>query len=492
MIGSAESRTSFESRATGRPRVWRYVAVDGGSGALLLTGLRGIDPSLQLVDSPRHANLVVVVAPISTNLGPALAEIARALPRPAYALTVGPEQPALLDPSLFVAVDHILVGARHLPPELPGEIWSAMRSGTGNWPTMSVVASPAWKADTVKLPSRAQRALATELVVLALGPVQPFTAGPLRLVLVADGPQVLSAQVEAGYARRGVGDAMARSTWADAAELAARLDPLAPVAGRLAFTRAVEQLNGVEPRPSVSDAREACLALERARNHLAWTARTFRLLADARPGRWSAALFHDLTSVALRVPALATFDWIAPGATTIPPAGTSTERDALREIARECAGLESSVAGDRFLAPRTHGIGQLSEARLAAAGVTGPVFQASAHHSGDVRARLVVRIHDAAADIRRAVEGLPERGMSGAPGQWRGGQGEAVARVAGPRGRIGVRVVADGGPGPALVEWDRPSARLLEVVPEVVIGEQLADAEMIIASLDLAMAEADG
>ena len=41
------------------------------------------------------------------------------------------------------------------------------------------------------------------------------------------------------------------------------------------------------------------------------------------------------------------------------------------------------------------------------------------------------------------------------------------------------------------VEWLRPSAALLPLLPEMLAGETLADAEALVASLDLAMAEAD-
>jgi len=52
--------------------------------------------------------------------------------------------------------------------------------------------------------------------------------------------------------------------------------------------------------------------------------------------------------------------------------------------------------------------------------------------------------------------------------------------------------VSEGEEQPAHVEWQRPSAALLPLLPETVAGQKLADAEIIIASLDLAMAEADG
>ena len=49
-----------------------------------------------------------------------------------------------------------------------------------------------------------------------------------------------------------------------------------------------------------------------------------------------------------------------------------------------------------------------------------------------------------------------------------------------------------GGETLAQVEWQHPSAALLPLLPEMLAGQKLADAEVIVASLDLAMAEADG
>jgi len=60
---------------------------------------------------------------------------------------------------------------------------------------------------------------------------------------------------------------------------------------------------------------------------------------------------------------------------------------------------------------------------------------------------------------------------------------------------IGLHLDSPGGEGsrgPAQVEWQRPSASLLALVPELLVGQKLADAEVILASLDLTMAEVDG
>ncbi len=70
--------------------------------------------------------------------------------------------------------------------------------------------------------------------------------------------------------------------------------------------------------------------------------------------------------------------------------------------------------------------------------------------------------------------------------------GEAHATVEGPRGTIGIHIASSGGEKPVNVQWQRPSAMLLPLLPEILGGQLLADAEVIVASLGLAMAEADG
>src|SRR5581483_846954 len=123
---------------------------------------------------------------------------------------------------------------------------------------------------TIQLPQKHEQEMATELGVLSLGPVQAFTAGPLRLLLICDGEQVLSTQVEAGYASRDIAQAMTQVDWQQALHLARRLDPLAPLASQLAYVQAVEQLQGWQPSEPVVGLREAAILLERAKNVLWW------------------------------------------------------------------------------------------------------------------------------------------------------------------------------------------------------------------------------
>ncbi len=439
-----------------RQMTHHYFAIDGGSGAHLLEALSGRYPYIQQVASPRHADLLLVVEPINRKLAPAVGELARALPRPARILTVG-EPGAERDHfpgNDIVRVEELFPGSHRVALTSVESVFEAMLRSE-QWPTTEKIEQPTVEEATIQLPSKQEQQMATELVVLSLGPVQPFTAGPL----------------------------------------ARRLDPLAPLASQLAYVRAIEQLQGWQPASQVARLREAALAIERAQNVLWWLVRFARILADAaltgRANQLASRLAGDIAQSWRQAP----FTWVLPQL-QVPFATVAGNTEAMarrQKIATEVEALRRDIERNRLFALRTRGIGVLATERLKEAGVSGPDLAGSADGAGDVQSRVLARLDAATIDLRQAGEVLaagesaPTRAAS-----WDAPAGEARVTVRGPRGDIGLRLVSEGEEQLAHVEWQRPSAALLPLLPETVAGQKLADAEIIIASLDLAMAEADG
>ena len=478
----------------------RYLAVDGGAGAQVFAALAGRSPHLRAVATPRHADLLIVVGPISQRLAPAVAELARALPHPAHALALDlPDASAGFAFPGQVAIERILPNIMRIPATPDAALAAALHPDA--LPNLTVSDAFTLEPHEIALPPSGEREIATELAVLSLGPLQPFTAGPLRLWLVCDGEQVLSCLVEAGYAARGVAEAMLGAGWRAGVELARQLDPLAPIVGQLAYTQALEQLQHMQITPPVFHARFAALAIERAVNHLWWATNFFRLLDEPRLVERAYALAQTLAALTPRL-------WPEPPARWIVPQGAAPQPDTatLAEITRLAETVETfarRVRSNRLLRLRAAGIGRLTQQRLIAAHVSGPAVFASVRSGDDVRGRLLARLELAAAGLGSAAHIVAANpGASGEPGasvapserapRWDAPAGEASATVDGPRGKLGVRLVSDGGERPTLVEWQRPSAALLPLLPELLAGQKLADAEIIVASLDLAMAEADG
>jgi len=483
-------------------RQLRYIAVDGGSGAHLLAGLAQYSLRLQRVATPRHADVLIVVGPISRKLAPAVAALARAVPQPAHALIAEPAADATLSHRYAdqVPATDILPNARVVAADPQALLAAALQSDATA--PLTVSDAYAFTEETIPLPPSQQREIATELAVFSLGPLQPFTAGPLRLWLVCDGEQVFSCQVEAGYAARGIAEAMRASDWQAGAALARQIDPVAPIAGQLAYTQAIERLQGTAPSSSTVYMREAAVALERAVNQLWWATRFFRLLDAPRLALRAGALAATSADIAARLWSSSPLEWAVPHGGA-PQRNTAAQAD-MQRLADQVSVFARRVQGDRLLRLRTAGIGQISDQRLREAQVTGPTMIASLRGAGDVQSRLVTRLEQfAATDLRWAAQaetnqqrdhehdgGKTESGADAI--RWDAPPGDVRVHVDGPRGQLGLRLASDGGERPTLVEWRRPSAAALALLPTMLAGQKLADAEIIVASLDLAMAEADG
>lgn len=486
MIGNAKRPAKIPLLS----RTQHYVSLDGGSGAHLLTALDGQTPMLQRVASPRHADLLVVIAPISKQLAPATAEFARALPQPAHVLIVDAidDLSTQLDKDAFTSLAEIFPAAQHLVnPSLPQLLDAALHAE--HLPILHVSDDIHGEEDTIQMPFKQEQELATELVVLSLGPIQPFTAGPLRLLLICDGEQVLSVQVQTGYAQRGIAQAMSHANWQQGLALARQFDPLAPIASQLVYVRTLEQLQGRQPATEVEAARAMARAYEQAENTLWWLTRFTRLIADAPLANRAYRLALEMTR---HVQMFSDAGMWGRGRDTSVP--TSDTGDIIAGI----DALRRYVEHNRGFGLRTRGIGTITTHQLHMAGITaGPIWQASVEGKGDVQSRILTRLqnaHRALSEYNTAIE----------PGQRKNTlelsynddkeilAGDVETTVEGPRGPITLRMCSDGGQGPTSIEWHGPSSALLTLLPDVLKGQILADAEIIVASLDLVMAEVDG
>jgi NADH:ubiquinone oxidoreductase subunit D len=288
---------------------------------------------------------------------------------------------------------------------------------------------------------------------------------------------------------------MMQVDWRRALHLARRLDPLAPLAVQLAYVTAVEQLQGWQATQQVMRLREGAVALERVENVLWWLVRFANILADPSLTKRTYGLATRFTgdiSPCWREPPPT---WILPQHSVSTPlvVGNTAGMAHMRQLADEVETLRRHLERSRFFALRTRGIGVLEAERLEAAGVSGPVLQASMYGAGDVQSRVLARLDAARCDLHEAAEVLAAGQSSPLhAADWEVPAGMVHVTVKGPRGDIGLRLESSRAEKPVGVEWLRPSAALLPLLPEMLAGETLADAEALVASLDLAMAEADG
>jgi Ni,Fe-hydrogenase III large subunit len=229
---------------------------------------------------------------------------------------------------------------------------------------------------------------------------------------------------------------------------------------RLAQVRAAEALRGARVRPELDAARDRELGIVRAVQVLRWAHRFFGVL------RWVPAQ-EEAAALLGRTEALASdsLDWLEGGSPAV--------RLGADVIARDLRGWAAALADSRLFRMRTRGIGLVptgTEVQKRAHAMVGPAGE-------DVHDRVLRRLAEAAHSLEHPADPRSSAVRDG---------DEAHAEVFSARGAIGLRVGRDGA-----ARWETPTAAALPVVPRLLEGSKLSDAEVVLASLDLCATEAD-
>jgi NADH-quinone oxidoreductase subunit D len=182
--------------------------------------------------------------------------------------------------------------------------------------------------------------------------------------------------------------------------------------------------------------------------------------------------------------------------------------------------FEALVTGNEILMARTQGVGVLKPALAISAGVTGPMLRATgvaydirkvdgyglypkmqfrvplgAH--GDTYDRYMIRVlemRESIGILRQALQAIPEGPVMDAKAKLRGFRpkpGEAYGRIEGPKGEIGFYLISDGGPNPYRYRVRAPSFVNLTILEDLCLGQTVADAVIILGSIDIVLGEVD-
>ncbi len=474
----------------------RYFPIDGGAGAVLFAHLPDADHRLRPAHTPRHADLLVIVAPVSEAFLPVIAEAFHCAPPSCRLAVVAHRASGAREPAFSLTArleDYLPVTYRFdgslTEPAASAGVAAAVRPEASREPSSPVLQIGPVTELLVPLRTAEEREIATEDAVVSIGPIQQATAGPLQLLLTTDGEQVVRAEIRSGFAARGIERLLREASWRDGVSHAELLDPLAPAAGRLAYVTALECLLGLTVGPGARRAREVLLRAERAYSHLIWLTRFSDLMAyDAL----TAKARHLGSMVGREMPSPA---GIVPGGWDADASPPLSKPETFRRLADQVSRVAKQLSEDRLFALRTRGLATISRQQARKAGASGPVLAASERGTGDARTRALTRMMNAAADLREAASLLGEARESSTwvPGpSLMPAAGTADGSVEGPRGVITLTLESAGGDRPADILWVRPSAAHLTLLPGLLVGCTLPDALVATASLDLSMAEVDG
>lgn len=388
--------------------------------------------------------------------------------------------------------------------------------------------------------------LASDHMLINIGPQHPATHGVLRLVLELDGETVVRCIPHIGYLHCGfekIGEYRQYNQiipWTD------REDYLNSPGNNVAFVLGAERLFGVGMTERCKVLRVILMELSRIISHNVWLGTTSVDIGAFTPFLW---MFQErenvynllegwvgarLTTTATRVGGLAA---------DIPDGWLDGLKAFLKGFTRTLEESVRMLETNAIWAGRTVGLGAISAQEAVNAGLSGPMLRASGvaydvrkdfpyldyetydfdvpvGTAGDVYDRFLVRVEEMRQSVRiieQAIQRLPDGPiniddpriilppkhkatstiesmihhfklvMEGP----RPPAGECYVAVESPKGEKGYYFVSDGTSKPVRWRIRPPSFVNLSAIPKMVEGHLLSDVIAINASIDIVMGEID-
>jgi NADH-quinone oxidoreductase subunit D len=375
----------------------------------------------------------------------------------------------------------------------------------------------------------------SEPFVVNVGPQHPSTHGVFRLRLTLDGEKIIDADMVMGYLHRSMEKLAEERTYTQNIPFTDRTDYLSAMTGNLAYVMAVEKLMSIEVPERALWLRTIMAELQRIASH----AMAVGIFANDC-GAWQTPVMHmfrdrekilDLFEMACGARLTLNYMRIGGVSKDIPPEWLPQARKLLRELPKRFAEYEDLLLDNEIIVARSRGIGTLTPEQAMAYSVSGPMLRASGvawdirkadpygaydkvefdiavGRNGDVFDRFVVRLAEMRQSLlilEQALYMMPEGpvharwgtatvqpwGQAVAPLAFRPPVGEAYARIESPRGEIGYYIVSDGGPAPFRFHIRSPSFINLTPLKLMSVGMTVADAIVILGSVDIVVGEVD-
>lgn len=362
----------------------------------------------------------------------------------------------------------------------------------------------------------------SEPFVLNIGPQHPSTHGVFRIKATVDGEKVVEAEMVMGYLHRSMEKLAEERTYTQNIPFTDRTDYLSSMSNNLGYVLAVEKLAGIEVPDRGQAIRVIMAELQRLASHcMAVGAFANDAGAWQTPVMWTFREREKILDIfEMTSGARITCNYMRIGgvAFDIPEDFEPAVREILKTFPPFLDEIEGLLSGNEIFISRTRGVGVLTPETATNASLSGPMlrgsgiawdirkadpycgyekysFQIPVGYQGDAYDRFIVRL----AEMRESLK-IVEQALDGLPGgphstqvplALRPPRGEAYARVEAPRGELGYYVVSDESASPHRFHIRPPSFINLSALREMTVGGSVADAIVVLGSVDIVVGEID-
>jgi len=358
-------------------------------------------------------------------------------------------------------------------------------------------------------------------LMINMGPQHPSTHGVFRLVIWVDGERIIKSEPHVGYLHRGSEKISESERYNQIVTLFDRLDYVGNLNNELAFCLAVEKLMGITVPERAEYIRVILCELNRIASHMLFygvygldAGAMTPMLYGFRERERIQDLFQRITGARMM------HNYIRIGGIKedLPTDFDGRIGILLDDLKRGVDECDQLLSGNEMFLARTKNVGILDAADAVDYGVSGPTLRASGVAEdvrvtdsysiydrfdfgiplgtrGDCWDRYYVRVEEMRESIKiieNAMRDMPNgdilakvRRIARPP------KGEAFVRTESPRGDLGVFVVSDGSDMPYRVKVRAPSFANLQALQLMLEGAYLADAVLILGSIDIIMGEVD-
>jgi|SRR5690554_2403920 len=368
--------------------------------------------------------------------------------------------------------------------------------------------------------------VATEEMILNMGPQHPSTHGVLRLELLLEGEIIKKVTPHIGYLHRCFEKHAEAMTYPQVVPYVDRMDYLASMGNEFGYVVAVEKLVDIKVPERVEYIRVIMAELQRIASHLVALGTYGADIGAMTPFlfcfRDREKILH-LFEITCGARLLYNYMWVGGLSHDLHPDFIRLTKEFIQYFRPKVVELNELLTNNKIFIERTANIGILPVDVAINYGVSGPMLRGSGFKwdirrndpysiydrfdfdipvgqglmgtVGDSWDRYYVRVlemEESLKIIEQAIEQIPEGNVSEAiPKRIKPPVGEVYARIENPRGELGYYIISDGTTNPFRVKVRPPSFVNLAVMDELCRGHMVADVIAILGSVDIVLGEVD-